>query len=129
MGSSPGTTEDLGRKESYQSLRQVGLLDVRLLLAVVLNTIQVTVRFSSVPPQFKERTPWSSQRPPTSLPFPPTSQEDLQLDGYLESPHPWCKSTIHLQTFISSLGFEPWPYSSAVSVANHYTGWATLKIS
>ncbi|GFU51861.1 transposable element Tcb2 transposase [Trichonephila clavipes] len=27
------------------------------------------------------------QSPPTSLPFPPTSQEDLQLDGYLEYTH------------------------------------------
>ncbi|GFU87975.1 hypothetical protein TNCV_1335441 [Trichonephila clavipes] len=33
-------------------------LDVRLSLAVALGTIQVTVRFSSVPPQFRGRIPW-----------------------------------------------------------------------
>ncbi|GFX88691.1 hypothetical protein TNCV_4636121 [Trichonephila clavipes] len=33
-------------------------LNVRLSLAVVLSTIQMTVRFSSVPPQFRGRTPW-----------------------------------------------------------------------
>ncbi|GFU40520.1 cullin-4A [Trichonephila clavipes] len=28
---------------------------------------------------------------------------------------------------MSSLGFEPSPYGTVVSVANHYTGWATLN--
>ncbi|GFW91494.1 hypothetical protein TNCV_3376581 [Trichonephila clavipes] len=44
-------------------------LDVHLSLAVVLSTIQVTVRFGSVPPQFFSAAGhWSS----TSLPIPPT---------------------------------------------------------
>ncbi|GFY30728.1 hypothetical protein TNCV_3118881 [Trichonephila clavipes] len=51
------------------------------------NTIQVTVCFSSVTPQFRGKTPGGSQRPPTSLPLPPTSLEELRLDGYLEYPH------------------------------------------
>ncbi|GFX10689.1 transposable element Tcb1 transposase [Trichonephila clavipes] len=29
----------------------------------------------------------------------------------------------HLQTSMSSPGFEPGPYGTAVSFANHYTGW------
>ncbi|GFW75918.1 long-chain-fatty-acid--CoA ligase 5 [Trichonephila clavipes] len=33
--------------------------------------------------------------------------------------------TIHLQTSMSSPGYEPSPYGTAVSVANYYTGWAT----
>ncbi|GFX98007.1 transposable element Tcb2 transposase [Trichonephila clavipes] len=34
------------------------------------------------------------------------------------------KGTIHLQTSMSSPGFEPSPYDTAVSVSNHYTHWA-----
>ncbi|GFV48687.1 uncharacterized protein TNCV_293001 [Trichonephila clavipes] len=56
-------------------------------LAVALSTMQLTVRFDSVPRQVKGRTLWGGQRPPTSLPFPPTSREDLGLDGYLEYLH------------------------------------------
>ncbi|GFU08379.1 hypothetical protein TNCV_4963001 [Trichonephila clavipes] len=39
---------------------------------------------------------------------------------------PCRKGTIHLQTSMSSPGFEPSPYGIAVSVANRYAGWATL---
>ncbi|GFU50997.1 hypothetical protein TNCV_4461901 [Trichonephila clavipes] len=38
---------------------------------------------------------------------------------------PCRKVTIHLQTSMSSPGFVPSPYGAAVSVANHYTDWAT----
>ncbi|GFW15171.1 hypothetical protein TNCV_173181 [Trichonephila clavipes] len=38
---------------------------------------------------------------------------------------PHREGTIHLQTSVPSPGFEPRPYATAVSVANHYTGWAT----
>ncbi|GFW12339.1 hypothetical protein TNCV_815941 [Trichonephila clavipes] len=38
---------------------------------------------------------------------------------------PCREDTIHLQTSISSPGFEPRPNGTAVSAANHYTGWAT----
>ncbi|GFX49146.1 hypothetical protein TNCV_5041401 [Trichonephila clavipes] len=38
---------------------------------------------------------------------------------------PYCEDTIHLQTSISSPGFKPRTDGTAVSVANHYTGWAT----
>ncbi|GFV52935.1 ATP-dependent DNA helicase [Trichonephila clavipes] len=80
--------------------------------------LQATVRFGSVPPQFRGRTLWGGQSPPTSLPLPPASREDLRLDGYLEYP-PCREGSIHLQTSMSSPGFEPSPYGAAVSVANH----------
>ncbi|GFW59366.1 HTH_Tnp_Tc3_2 domain-containing protein [Trichonephila clavipes] len=40
---------------------------------------------------------------------------------------PCHEGTIHLQTSMSSPGFEPSPNGTAFSVANHYTGWATLS--
>ncbi|GFX89031.1 hypothetical protein TNCV_2853311 [Trichonephila clavipes] len=43
---------------------------------------------------------------------------------------PCRKVTTHLQTSMSSPGFKPRPNGTAVSVANHYTGWPTfLQIS
>ncbi|GFX60042.1 hypothetical protein TNCV_4557231 [Trichonephila clavipes] len=62
---------------------------------------------------------------PTSIPLLPTSREDLRLDGYLEY-YKYRADTIHSQKSISSPGFEPSPYGTAVSVANHSTGWATI---
>ncbi|GFX28615.1 hypothetical protein TNCV_3336751 [Trichonephila clavipes] len=35
-----------------------------------------------------------------------------------------CRKGIHLQISMPSPRFEPRPYNTAVSVANHYTGWA-----
>ncbi|GFW83060.1 hypothetical protein TNCV_4604871 [Trichonephila clavipes] len=40
---------------------------------------------------------------------------------------PCREGTIHLQTSMSSPGFEPSPNGTAVSVANHYTGWETTS--
>ncbi|GFX12916.1 hypothetical protein TNCV_3659121 [Trichonephila clavipes] len=68
--------------------------------------------------------PGGGQRPSTYLPLPPTAREDLRLGGYLE----YSQGTIHLETSISSSGFEHWPYGTAVNVANHYTGWVTQWI-
>ncbi|GFS90553.1 DUF4817 domain-containing protein [Trichonephila clavipes] len=47
--------------------------------------MQVTVRFGSVPPQFRGRTHcgWSEASHLSS----PSTREDLRLDGYLEYPH------------------------------------------
>ncbi|GFU54716.1 hypothetical protein TNCV_1037631 [Trichonephila clavipes] len=39
------------------------------------------------------------------------------------------EGTIHVETYMSSPGFEPRPNGTAVSVANHYTGWASFKIT
>ncbi|GFU61359.1 hypothetical protein TNCV_530601 [Trichonephila clavipes] len=36
---------------------------------------------------------------------------------------PCCKGTIHLQMYMPSSEFEK-PNGTAVSVTNHYTGWA-----
>ncbi|GFU57846.1 hypothetical protein TNCV_2705851, partial [Trichonephila clavipes] len=44
---------------------------------------------------------------------------------YLFKVLPCREGTIHLQASMSSLGFEPSPNGTAVSVTNHYTGWAT----
>ncbi|GFY24866.1 hypothetical protein TNCV_2690571 [Trichonephila clavipes] len=43
-------------------------------LTVALSTIQMTVRFDSVPPQFRGRTPWG------------WSEVSQRLDSYLEYP-------------------------------------------
>ncbi|GFV55715.1 hypothetical protein TNCV_755151 [Trichonephila clavipes] len=40
---------------------------------------------------------------------------------------PCRKGTIHLQSSMSSPGFEPNPYGTAVSDTDHYTGWATYR--
>ncbi|GFX87266.1 hypothetical protein TNCV_3819961 [Trichonephila clavipes] len=92
------------RNSSWQRAKR------RLSLAVALSTMQVTVRFGSVSPQFGGRTLWRGQRPPTSLLLPPTSPEDLRFDGYLEVP-PCREGTIHLQISMSSPGFIPSAYA------------------
>ncbi|GFY27885.1 hypothetical protein TNCV_243501 [Trichonephila clavipes] len=40
---------------------------------------------------------------------------------------PCHKGTLHLQTPMPSLGFEPRPYGTAVSIINHYTGWDKIS--
>ncbi|GFX02546.1 hypothetical protein TNCV_728001 [Trichonephila clavipes] len=54
---------------------------LRLSLDLALSTMQMTVRFCSVPPQFRGRKPWGwpGASPPT--------REDLRLNGYLDYPH------------------------------------------
>ncbi|GFU83451.1 hypothetical protein TNCV_1346361 [Trichonephila clavipes] len=59
-------------------------------------------------PNFEGEHPRAGQGPPTSL-APISLQE----------------GTIHLETSMSSPGFEPRPKGTAVSVANHCTGWVT----
>ncbi|GFU08724.1 transmembrane protein KIAA1109 [Trichonephila clavipes] len=68
----------------------------------------------------KGEHPKSSQGPPTNL------MRGLVARPLFKVP-PCRKGTIHLQTSMSSPGFEPSPNGTAVSVANHYTGWATKK--
>ncbi|GFW81741.1 hypothetical protein TNCV_2884151 [Trichonephila clavipes] len=93
-------------------------LDVRLSLAVALNTIQVTVRFSSAPPQFGGSGASHLSSPTTNL------TRGLSACRLFKVP-PCREGTMHLQTSVSSPGFEPRPYGTAVSIANHYTWWAT----
>ncbi|GFW75990.1 hypothetical protein TNCV_351751 [Trichonephila clavipes] len=78
--------------------------------------MQVTVRFCSIPAQFRGKNPRGGKEPPTALPHPPTTRGELRLDDYK------CrKVTIHVQTSMFSPGFEPFLYGTAFSVANHYT--------
>ncbi|GFY20240.1 hypothetical protein TNCV_208721 [Trichonephila clavipes] len=56
-----------------------------LSLALDLSTMQVTVRFCFVNPNFEGENPGIGQDPP---PLPETSRENLRLDGYLEYPIP-----------------------------------------
>ncbi|GFT13982.1 hypothetical protein TNCV_2616091 [Trichonephila clavipes] len=67
--------------------------------------------------------PSGGQRRPNSLPFFPTSREDLWLDFHFRVP-PCSKGTIHLQSSMPSPRFEPKPYGTVISIANHYSGWA-----
>ncbi|GFX46195.1 hypothetical protein TNCV_2298441 [Trichonephila clavipes] len=57
------------------------------------------------------------------LSFPSTNHAKGLVARRLFRVPPCRKGTIHLQTSMSSPGFEPSPYGTAVSVANHYTGW------
>ncbi|GFV95730.1 hypothetical protein TNCV_1727801 [Trichonephila clavipes] len=68
------------------SMEVKGLV-VRLSLTVALGTIQGTVRFGMVPPNFEEKYPGGGQGPPFSLLLPSTPRNDLRFDGYLECLH------------------------------------------
>ncbi|GFX46213.1 hypothetical protein TNCV_2298621 [Trichonephila clavipes] len=90
-----------------------------MLLTVVLSTIQVIVRFCSVPPQFCGKTPWRWSGVSPSI-LPPTSTRGLADRRLFRVP--LCrKGTIHLQTHTPSPGFEPRPIGSVVNLTNHYT--------
>ncbi|GFT88616.1 hypothetical protein TNCV_905161 [Trichonephila clavipes] len=62
-------------------------LVVHLPSSIGLSTIQVTVLFASVPPQFCDRTPWGWSEATHFSPFLSNSLEDLRIDGYLECPY------------------------------------------
>ncbi|GFT90924.1 hypothetical protein TNCV_1066041 [Trichonephila clavipes] len=72
--------------KAHEIHRGKGLV-VRLSLAVAVNTLHVTARFGSAPPNFETEHPVVDIGLSTSLPLPPTSREDLRLDDYLEYPH------------------------------------------
>ncbi|GFT74059.1 hypothetical protein TNCV_3707911 [Trichonephila clavipes] len=78
------------------------------------------MRFCSVPAQFRGGNPGGIQGPSTN------HTRGLVARRLLRVP-PCRKGTIHLQTSLPSPGFEPSPYGTAVSVANHYTGWVTER--
>ncbi|GFU09416.1 hypothetical protein TNCV_143921 [Trichonephila clavipes] len=89
----------------------------RLPLAVALSTLQVTERFSSVSPQFRERKPWGWSGA-CHLTRGLAARRLLKVIPCRE---------VHLQTSMTSPGFEPSPNGTAVSVANHCIGWATVN--
>ncbi|GFV65518.1 hypothetical protein TNCV_1737551 [Trichonephila clavipes] len=100
------------------------LMTVTLFVSRTLSTIQVTLRFGSIPPQFRGKTLWVWSEA-SHLSSPSTNHTRGLATRRLFSVPPCRAGTIHLQTTMSSPGFEPSPYGTAVSVANHYTGWAT----
>ncbi|GFV03094.1 hypothetical protein TNCV_471531 [Trichonephila clavipes] len=59
--------------------------DIYAYRSTALSTIQVKVRFSSVPTSVLRE--WGPHSWLTSLPLPPASQEDLWLDDYLKLAH------------------------------------------
>ncbi|GFV98598.1 uncharacterized protein TNCV_1452841 [Trichonephila clavipes] len=74
--------------------------------------------FSFMFPITKEEHPGGGQGPSTNF------TRGLAARQLFKVP-PCREGTIHLQTSMSSPGFEPSPNSTAVSVTNHYTEWAT----
>ncbi|GFV99401.1 hypothetical protein TNCV_1513711 [Trichonephila clavipes] len=60
------------------SLRQ--RVRLHLPLSAALSTMQVTVRFGFIPPQFSGRTPRGDEEPPISLFLPPTARKDFWLN-------------------------------------------------
>ncbi|GFW91426.1 hypothetical protein TNCV_3375921 [Trichonephila clavipes] len=113
--------------KSGRGPRNSSRLRPRIYTCLALSTMQVTVRFCSVRPQFRGRKlwGWSGGLPPL-CPF--TNHTRGLAARRLFRVLQCRKGTIHLQTSMSSPGFEPSPYGIAVSVANHYTGWVTNLI-
>ncbi|GFX91639.1 hypothetical protein TNCV_3682251 [Trichonephila clavipes] len=86
--------------------------------------MQMTERFSLVSPQFRGRTPWGWSGA-YHLSSPSTNLTRGLAARRLFKVLPCREGTMHSQISMSSPGFEPSPNGTAVSVANHYTGWAT----
>ncbi|GFW13618.1 hypothetical protein TNCV_1210841 [Trichonephila clavipes] len=86
--------------------------------------MQVTVRFCSVPPQFRGEHSGGGSGVSHLSSSSPNHTRRLAARPLFRVP-PCRKDTIHLQISMSSPGFEPSPYGTSISVANHYTGWAT----
>ncbi|GFX10972.1 hypothetical protein TNCV_512321 [Trichonephila clavipes] len=72
--------------------------------------------------------PDGGQGPTISPTLSPNTREDLQLYGYLEYPNATNACAIHMQTSMPSPRSEPSLYDTAVSVANHYTGWMKYEV-
>ncbi|GFV29391.1 hypothetical protein TNCV_438101 [Trichonephila clavipes] len=97
----------------------------RLLFAVALSTIQVgdsTIWLVSTPILREDTRGWSGA---SHLSTPSTNHTRGLAARRLFRVPPCCKGIIHLQTSMSTPEFKPSLYGTAVSVANHYTGWAT----
>ncbi|GFW82725.1 hypothetical protein TNCV_3492961 [Trichonephila clavipes] len=73
--------------------------------------MQVTVRFCSVPPQFRGRKPWGWSGA-IHLSSSSTNHTREHAARRLFRVAPCHKGTIHLQTSMSSPGFEPSPYGT-----------------
>ncbi|GFW78077.1 hypothetical protein TNCV_135471 [Trichonephila clavipes] len=71
-------------------------------------------------PNFEGESLEGGQGPLTSLPIPPTSREDFRLNGCLIYHHAAKALNIHKHPCILRVSNT----GTAVSVANHHTGWA-----
>ncbi|GFW85601.1 hypothetical protein TNCV_852531 [Trichonephila clavipes] len=98
-------------------------LNVRLSLAVALSSIQVT-GFTIGLRQNKHLGGGSGVSHLSSPAINLTRGLAARRGGFRIIP-PRREGTVHLQTPMSSPGFEPRPNGTAVSPANPYTGWAT----
>ncbi|GFV57424.1 hypothetical protein TNCV_1608691 [Trichonephila clavipes] len=98
-------------------------LVVRVSLAAALSTIQMTVRFSSFSPHVRGRTPWRCSEA-SHLSSPSANLTREFAPRRLCKVTPCIKSTIRLQTSMTSPRYEPIPFGTA-SVTNPYTGWGT----
>ncbi|GFS86219.1 hypothetical protein TNCV_660981 [Trichonephila clavipes] len=97
----------------------------RLSLAVALRMIQVIERFISVSPNLEREHSGGGQG--TADLSSPSTNLTRGLAARRLFKVPYHKGTIHLKTSTSSLGFEPSPNGTTVSVANHYIGWVPVK--
>ncbi|GFT39394.1 hypothetical protein TNCV_2422961 [Trichonephila clavipes] len=75
----------------------------------------------------REHTWWVVRGLPPIFPFHQPYERGLAVRRLFRVT-PSREGTIHLQRTIPSLGFEPRPYGTAVSVTNHSTGWAAMLI-
>ncbi|GFW46253.1 hypothetical protein TNCV_2813481 [Trichonephila clavipes] len=96
-------------------------LDIHLSLALAFSTIPVTARFY---PKLEGGHP-GGESGASNLSCPVTHlKRELEARRLFRVP-PCRAGTTHLQTSMSSPGFEPKPYGTVVSVTNHYIEWAT----
>ncbi|GFX71935.1 hypothetical protein TNCV_1443581 [Trichonephila clavipes] len=77
-------------------------------------------------PNFEGEYPEGWSRASHLSSFPPNLTRGLAARRLFKAP-PCREGTKHLQTSMSSMGFEPRPKGTEVSVANHCTGWATYS--
>ncbi|GFU50868.1 hypothetical protein TNCV_4460781 [Trichonephila clavipes] len=113
--------------KSDQGPRSSSPLRARIFTPVVSLSFEheVTARFCSVPHQFRGRKPWGWPGASHLSSASPNHTRGLAARRLFRVP-PCRKDTIHLQTSMSSPGFEPSTYGTAVNVANHYTSWANM---
>ncbi|GFU69837.1 hypothetical protein TNCV_112561 [Trichonephila clavipes] len=71
----------------------------------------------------KENTLWVVKGILPLFPFHPSHERTCGSTAIWSTP--CCEDTLHLQISVPSPRFEPRLYGTAVSIANHYTGWAT----
>ncbi|GFW75710.1 hypothetical protein TNCV_4428931 [Trichonephila clavipes] len=108
----------LSQNEAYEIYRWKGL-DTRQLFAVVLSTIQMTVRLGSVSPEH----PGGGQGSPIYLPLPPI------FDGYLEYPHAVKVLCIYKHPYLlRDLNPVLTSQQPVVHVTSHYTRWTAGRI-